>query len=373
MLHIKVESQEELIQLLADATVIEFVAFQNVNFRPAYHIIFEREYSNCIFLGCTLPEDFIAQKLHNCLIFPSIDVPYNTFIPTLYTREMLYDAFVPGEPDTFASTLDQQIYHHYLSTGKEAFNIKETLARRLHDHSITDALNDFLAHYDERKIVAIMGGHSILRSNKSFLEVARISKQLTEMGYLMLSGGGPGAMEATHVGAWFGGRNDEELTEAWQILSQAPEYSHPLWLDKAYDVLLKYPTSPYESIGIPTWFYGHEPATPFATRIAKYFENSIREEGLLAVAKGGVIFTPGNAGTIQEIFQEANQNHYLTFEISSPMVFYNVEYWTQNRPIYPLLKKMSDEEKYKNLILSVCDTQDEVIAEIVKFTEYATE
>jgi predicted Rossmann-fold nucleotide-binding protein len=61
--------------------------------------------------------------------------------------------------------------------------------------------------------------------------------------------------------------------------------------------------------------------TPFATHIAKYFANSVREEGLLAIAKGGVIFTPGSAGTMQEIFQDLAQNHYQSFGVSSPMVF----------------------------------------------------
>ena len=48
----------------------------------------------------------------------------------------------------------------------------------------------------------------------------------------------------------------------------------------------------------------------FATDIAKYFENSLREEGLLALALAGVVFARGNAGTVQEIFQDACQNYY---------------------------------------------------------------
>ena len=53
-----------------------------------------------------------------------------------------------------------------------------------------------------------MGGHSILRSDAMYLQVVRLSKMLTEEGYLMLSGGGPGAMEATHVvPGWRGGVN----------------------------------------------------------------------------------------------------------------------------------------------------------------------
>ena len=39
-----------------------------------------------------------------------------------------------------------------------------------------------------------------------------------------------------------------------------------------------------QSLGVPTWFYGHEPTNLFATHVAKYFANSIREDGLLAIA-----------------------------------------------------------------------------------------
>src|SRR5690625_6267727 len=71
----------------------------------------------------------------------------------------------------------------------------------------------------------------------------------------------------------------------------------------------------------------------------KYFTNSIREEGLLALAKGGVIFTPGSAGTSQEVFQEVTQNHYLTLGIASPMIFFDSHFWTEEWPVYPVDRK----------------------------------
>ena len=123
----------------------------------------------------------------------------------------------------------------------------------------------------------------------------------------------------------------------------------------------------YRSVGIPTWFYGHEPATPFATHIAKYFENSIREDGLLALAKGGVIYTPGSAGTMQEIFQDGAQNHYETFGFASPMVFLGEEYWTQTMPVYPMLRVLSDAGRYRNLLLSLTDDERQVERKILDF------
>lgn len=104
-----------------------------------------------------------------------------------------------------------------------------------------------------------------------------------------------------------------------------------------------FPNPAFRSLGVPTWLYGHEPPTPFATDIAKYFSNSVREDGLLTIAKGGVIFAKGSAGTMQEVFQEVTQNHYLSFGYASPMIFLDEDYWTNSRPIYPLLTKLVEE------------------------------
>ena len=176
-------------------------------------------------------------------------------------------------------------------------------------------------------------------------------------------------MEATHLGAWFSARTDSDLQNAISILSNAPLYS-PIfpWLDAAFEVRKKYPlqSTTGRSLGIPTWLYGHEPPTCFATDIAKYFANSVREEGLLAIAKNGVIFAPGNEGTIQEIFQAAAQNRYETFEHASPMVFFGKQFWTQQKPVYPLLRKIASQRDYDQLIF-ISDDRNEVMDHIVAF------
>lgn len=369
MYYREINTQKQLSDLLENEKLIENVVFQNVNFEDILPLAESAEYHNCMFMGCRLPASWEAEKTSKSLVFPKIDVPFNVYIPCLYTCEKLYGTYVLGKPETFATTYDQKIYRHYLETSKHARNIKEMLARRIHDHSITEALNEFLANYHEKKIVAIMGGHGIKRNEAGFYEIALLSKKLTEAGYLMVSGGGPGAMEATHVGSWFAGKTEILLEQACAILSEAPDYKHPLWLDKALEVISMHPVSDYESVGIPTWHYGHEPSTPFATKIAKYFENSIREEGLLSIAKGGIIFTPGSAGTLQEIFQEAVQNHYLVFGYASPMILFNKKYWNEHIPVEPFFRKMIDKGKYKNLIFSVCDNNEDVVKELNCFSE----
>ncbi|NNF07335.1 MAG: hypothetical protein HKN21_11290, partial [Candidatus Eisenbacteria bacterium] len=96
--------------------------------------------------------------------------------------------------------------------------------------------------------------------------------------------------------------------------------------------------------------------------IAKYFANSVREDGLVTIAKGGIVFAPGSAGTIQEIFQEATQNHYGSVGVISPMVFLGREYWSETKPVYPLLSRLAKGMDYREK-LALVDTG----AEVMKF------
>ena len=174
-------------------------------------------------------------------------------------------------------------------------------------------------------------------------------------------------MEATHLGAWMAGFTDEETYDALEIVSKAPSFKDPLWLDTAFEVREKYYQSRYESLGIPTWLYGHEPATPFATHIAKYFTNSIREDEILTIAMGGIIYTPGSAGTMQEVFQDAVQNHYLSFGYSSPMIFLGKDFWEKEIPVYPLLKGLARKGKYQNLNMLLSDDLEQIIKRLMAF------
>ena len=302
---------------------------------------------------------------------PSIRMPFDIFREQLYSAESLYKGYQPGKPLSFRECYDQQVYQHYLKAGKSATEIKETLARTLHDHSMTNAMNDFLAQFDEKQVVGIMGGHGLLRNEEAYRQVVMVSKALAENDCLMVSGGGPGAMEATHLGAWMAGRTEEETNDALVILQEAPSYKDIRWLNTALQVMEKYPQKKYVSLGVPTWLYGHEPATPFATHIAKYFDNSIREDSILTIAKGGIIYSPGSAGTMQEIFQEAVQNHYLSFGYASPMIFMNKQYWTEEMPVYRLMQHLVDKGKYKNLLMSLTDSLDEIVKTLLDFRNKA--
>lgn len=316
-------------------------------------------------------------------------------------------------------------------------SVDVVIARRLHDTAISHALQHELAIAQQRPdrfrknaVVAIMGGHDMARQEKReatvperagleepgkgpgkepgagsgpgntgenllrgkydwegraddslYTLVALIAWQLTRMGYLMVSGGGPGAMEACNLGAYFATRSIRDLRLAIRMLEVFPKYQTGKsveWLIPAMAVRRRFPLSEVDiprckSIGIPTWHYGHEPPNPFATHIAKYFDNSVREEGLLAIADGGVIFAPGNAGTVQEIFQDACQNYYQTYGPSAPMVLFHSHYWNppemtqgnddRRKQVYPLLKKLASEKGFEKQLL-LTDSLAEIVKQI---------
>jgi hypothetical protein len=145
-------------------------------------------------------------------------------------------------------------------------------------------------------------------------------------------------MEAANLGAFLAGHDDGALDEALSILARVPAYEgdpapYMGAAAEAYERL----GPGAESIAIPTWFYPGEPVGQFASHVAKYFANSIREDGLLAIAVSGVVFAPGRAGTIQELFQDAAQNAY-GIRGRSPMVLFGSEHYDSDPSIHALLR-----------------------------------
>ena len=288
---------------LAAADELAGVVIQGLDLRAKTEVLMTAKLDGSVFLGCRLAPEVVHVAIDSgALVFPRIpDLPYHPYRPALYTVDDLYEGFDPSTPSSYASTFDARVYAHWRSTGGiQPPSIIETLARRLHDHAMTDALEELIKG---RKVVAVMGGHSLPRNSSTYRHVAWLGRRLAREGFLMTTGGGPGAMEATHVGAYFASRADDSLETALDMLAAAPEYTHPDWLSTAFRVRQRFaPTGDTPTnLGIPTWHYGHEPPNPFASHIAKYFANSVREDGLLTIATAGVIFSPGSAGTIQEI------------------------------------------------------------------------
>lgn len=281
-------------------------------------------------------------------------LPFDPERREVYSAAELFDGFDPNRPDRYGDTPDFASFRWYAATGRGTpMDAGEAVLRAVHDANVTFDLSRVIAG---RRVVGVMGGHQLPRDSADYVTVAELARDLARRGMLVCTGGGPGAMEASHLGAAVSQHPDSVLGETIAALAVVPrmpdlhsilsldgtpepalvraagEWFAPAWLASRAIV------DPVQSLSIPTWHYGHEPTSPFATQIAKLFQNSIREDGLLTIARQGIVFTRGSAGTLQEVFQDAQQNFYAQHpEYFSPMVFLGRDYWTQVIPIGPVL------------------------------------
>lgn len=311
---------------------------------------------------------------------PTLDLKYQPLRTTLYSTAELYEGFSLLDAESMTKTLDFTIYADWVKGGRA--NQREylhSMMQSLHDHTITGERDVLLV---EKGCAAIMGGHKLARNDPRYRDVADIARKLSLGNILVATGGGPGAMEAAHLGAALCHRDQADVERALKELGECPTFPHmvgdlvsPLgepniamsrelfeWFSPAYEVWSVFRSVMAPSLAIPTWHYGHEPTTVFATDVAKYFQNSIREDGLLSVASSGIIFAPGAAGTVQEIFQDAAQNYYKTMGRTSPMVLFGREYW-EPTGVPAVLKWLSaDGTRFP---WSLVDTVDEAVAAIL--------
>ena len=183
----EIESEELLRPRIKTGSVLEHFAFQNIKFGEEALLC---RFKDCIFFGCSMPAEMRDALPADCYVLPALPVPFNIFPARLYSARELYAGYDYRRPESFATCYDSLIYKHYMQCGKQACDIAETLARTLHDHSMSDALHDLLALHDERRIVAIMGGHSLLRTDSMYRKVVLASKWLAERGCVIVRGGG---------------------------------------------------------------------------------------------------------------------------------------------------------------------------------------
>ena len=235
-------------------------------------------------------------------------------------------------------------------------------ARADHDTTVSWLLNEQLAG---EQVVAVTAA-TLGRGDPAYRLVAEIAHRLTIDGVLVISGGGPGAMEAAHLGARMAGATDDGLeavgrdafpfrsadelfdADGGPVPQQVARLHH--WQAPAFALAAATAADPGRSIGVPTWRYGHEPPTPLATMHAKYFDNSVREDGLLSVATGGVVFA-GQGRDAPGDLQDAAQNYCATGkERFNPMVFLDVDgYWTSGLQVRTVLERLLDDAQEPNL------------------------
>jgi predicted Rossmann-fold nucleotide-binding protein len=228
------------------------------------------------------------------LVFPAIpEIPFDAYRGRLYDADELYAGLDLG----YEATPDAQIYA-WSRLHDERGDTSRTLAAALHDHAVADALAELP---DSRPWIGVMGGHGIARGDSTYREAVLLGRGLAEAGLVVLTGGGPGAMEAANLGSSLAAYGDDVLEAALASLAAVPSFQPSItaWAATAWPCGRSIPGD--GGIAVPTWFYGHEPPNVFAGSIAKFFSNAQREDVLLRRARGGIVYLPGAAGTVQEI------------------------------------------------------------------------
>ncbi|GAA3648902.1 LOG family protein [Microbacterium marinilacus] len=320
-----------------------------------------RDTSRTTFAGCVFAAgDDALHAARGALVLPAVPrPPADPRRTALYTADELYD------DDAYGASLDGRTY----AWTQRRHDPDVLLDRTLHD----DGIDRALAHWVEpRRLVGVMGGHGLPRGSAGYAEAARLGRLLSASdgsrdGFTVATGGGPGAMEAANLGARLSAGGAAALEGALDELAAVPSYrpSVEAWVSAARTVLTDAAGLPrVDTLGVPTWHYGHEPSNLFATAIAKYFRNALREAILLQVCGHGIVFLPGAGGTVQEIFQDACENYYAAEDAIAPMVLVGREHWTETLPAWPLLRALAKGrpmERHVHLVDTVEDA-----AEIVR-------
>lgn len=239
----------------------------------------------------------------------------------------------------YDATPDARAYEWFQRTKADG-DVFASMLRAIHDDAVSDAVDELLAG---ARVVGVMGGHAMARGTSAYAGAARLGRELARAGFTVATGGGPGAMEAANLGAYAAPFDDGMLEDALLLLSEVASFTPSIadWARSAFEVRERWPGGG-ASVGIPTWFYGHEPPNAFAAHIAKYFANATREDGLLARSNAGVVFLPGAAGTVQEVFDNATPNYYESRGEPTPMVLVDRAHWTEKLPAWPLLTSLAD-------------------------------
>lgn len=328
---VEIDSEAELDRrLAAGARSLEGWRLRGLDLRGRGPALAERVVAQAMFLGCRFDTGVAAAvEARGALVFPVLpSVPLDPYRASLYTAEELYG------PGRYAESLDARVY----AWTEAGHDHDAALAATLHDHAIDDALTAWVRG---RSLVGVMGGHALRRDDPAYAAAAELGRLLGRR-LTVATGGGPGAMEAANLGARLAGTSAEVHAEALAAVARVPDYRPDIgaWAGAGRELLVRVPDTA-DTLGVPTWHYGHEPPNVFASAVAKYVRNAVREAVLLEVCDAGIVFLPGAAGTVQEVFQDACENYYADPAAVAPMVLVGRRYWTETLPVWPLLRSLA--------------------------------
>lgn len=363
----EIETLEELDDYLDSGASLTGLRLQDLDltgYRP--RLEGRRGLTGLVVLGGVVPPDVAEALLDGgAIVFPGLaGAPVDPW-RGLYLPEELYAGLAEhGYPHT----PDAKAYRWSTDT-RVATDAFATLVRAIHDDTVTDELDEFIA---DRSVVGIMGGHAVGRGTEAYADAAHLAHELAEHGHLVVTGGGPGAMEAANLGAFC--RDPDALEDAVTRLAAVPTFrpditpwarlameirGELLQLEDATDARPETLGPSARSLGIPTWFYGHEPPNVFCDAVAKYFSNALREDGLLARSTTGIVVLGGAAGTVQEIFQAVTPLYYAPDDATLPsLVLVGREHWTETIPVWPALQRLAAGRRVSEAIHLVDSLRD---------------
>ncbi|GGB20074.1 hypothetical protein GCM10011492_07440 [Flexivirga endophytica] len=349
----EVESLAKLRRLLADGSSVRDLRLQDLDLTQVEtELLGIDDFTGVVVLGGRLGDTLHRHlRLHGALVFPADpDVPFDAWRSHLYRPRELYAGL---REHGYDATPDARSYRWSLDPNQDVYS---SLLRAIHDDSISDALGEFL---DGRTVVGVMGGHAVQRGSADYAMAAQLGHEVASHGMVVATGGGPGAMEAANLGALC---TDATLLEpALTALAEVPSFRPDItaWARVAFEVRERVTadTGAPRSLGIPTWFYGHEPPNAFGNRMAKFFSNALREDVLLRVCNGGIVVLPGAAGTVQEIFQVATALYYAAADrgVLPPLVLVGDKYWRAEMPVWGVLQALAADRPMADAIHLVGD------------------
>jgi predicted Rossmann-fold nucleotide-binding protein len=284
---------------------------------------------------------------------------------SLYTIEELMAGYRSDAP---MQSLDSRLSTHVKASGIPPAEVDEAIAQVVHDQGVDQAMRAYVAASIDngRHVVGVMGGSSAPRDAPDYRLAAQTAKALSEAGFLVATGGGLGIMEAGNLGAYFAGRSDDELHAAVDALELCPTYRghEAKYIDSARSITATEPAGA-PSLAVATWRFDEEPISQFATHIAKLFQNSVREAGLLSIADAGVVYFEGGFGTLQEIFQDLSQNSSAPPDHQMPMVFVDtVAYGQPGSPFHLARGRAAQVAAPFDDLITLADSTESVVATI---------
>lgn len=216
----------------------------------------------------------------------------------------LSDAELPAEKEDFRKTFQWRIFR-IMAEFVEGFN--------------------FVA--DFKKSVTVFGSTSLEEDNDHYKAARKFGKLMAKEGYMVVTGGGPGIMEAANRGAYEAGG---------------------------------------ESVGINIRLVGGERANPYLKKSIGFYYFFVRKV-MLSFSASGYVFFPGGFGTLDEFFEIVTLIQTKRLPKDVIVVAVGKDYWES---LFDWIKS-NLAEKHKTIskqalnILKLVDTPEEAV-ELIK-------